>query len=293
MQDNFSKDVRLLCMVVVVVLVTACSSIRFVYNQGATLTYFWVNNYVTFNSEQSGAVKQNLVKLFDWHRQTQLNDYIELLGTAQRQLATGQTSPADLKKMYKEIKARAELIANKALPDLAELAMSMKPEQFVRMQKKYRSNNENFKKKYVKVDIETKQRLRFEKSIEELDEWFGEWSDEQAARLRKASDARPLNNEFLLEERILRQKKILAVLRKIHDEKLDKETTTAVLGELIKDMFDRDKAAEHKEFYDANLDGNLSLASLAILISTPVQKAHAQKRMAGLSNDFKQLLISK
>ena len=293
MQHPFTQHARVFCVLAVMVLVTACSSIRFAYNQGDTLAYWWVNAYLDLDSEQSGALKQDIGKMFDWHRKTQLKDYVQLLSNAQRQLASGQTGPADLKTNYKEVKARTELLANKALPDLAELAMTMKPEQFGRMEKKFSSNNDTFRKKFIKVDTEKKQKLRYKKSMEQFDLWFGGFSNEQEAILRKASDARPLNNEFWLEERVLRQKKIVASLRKIHTEKLNKEATTALLADLLKDIFHREEAPEHRAFYDNNLDGNLNLISTAIRIATPAQKAHAQKRMADWANDFKDLAVSK
>ena len=287
-QDRWISRFRVLCLIAVMLTVAACSSVRFAYNQGDTLLYWWVNAYLDLDSEQSSAVKLDIGQLFSWHRKTQLKDYEQLLTTAQRQLA-GNMTMADLKADYKDIRTRTELLANKAVPDLADLALSIKPAQITKMEEKFAKNNETFRKKFVRVDNEKKQKERFKKSMEQFDLWFGGFSSEQEAQLRKASDARPLDNELWLNERMLRQKRIIAVLREVQQKKLNKDATMVLLGGLVKDIFGRFDAPEHKAFYDAYTDGTMNMILTAVKIATPAQKAHAQKRMQGWIDDFRVL----
>lgn len=287
-QDSFISRFRLLFLIAVMLAVAACSSVRFAYNQGDTLLYWWVNAYLDLDSEQSGEVKKDIDQLFNWHRKTQLREYMQLLGNAQRQLA-GNVTQADLKTNYRDIKARTELLAYKALPELADLALSMKPEQISKMEQKFAKNNDTYRKKFVRISDEKKQKVRYKKSMEQFELWFGDFSSEQEAQLRKASDVRPLNNELWLEERIIRQKKIVAVLRKVQQEKLNKDATIVLLRELLKEIFGRFEAPEHKAFFDAYLEGSMNLVLTAIRVATPAQKAHAQKRMQDWINDFKDL----
>lgn len=288
-QDSLIQRFRTLCLIAVMVAVAACSSVRFAYNQGDTLLYWWVNAYLDLDSEQSGPVKEDIGQLFSWHRKTQLKDYSVLLGTLQRQLASGNVTHADLKGDYKDIRSRTELLANKALPELADLALSIKPGQIHKIEEKFAKNNETFRKKFVRVDHEKQQKQRFKKSMEQFDLWFGGFSSEQEAVLRKVSDVRPLNNELWLSERILRQKKIIAVLREVQQKKLGKDATMDLLRGLLKDIFGRLDAPEHKVFFDTYTDSTINLVLTAIKISTPTQKAHAQKRMQGWIDDFKVL----
>jgi hypothetical protein len=288
-QDSLISRFRVLCLIAVMLAVAACSSVRFAYNQGDTLLYWWVNAYLDLDSEQSAGVKQDIGQLFSWHRKTQLKDYEQLLTTAQRQLASGSMTQADLKADYKDIRARTELLATKALPDLADLALSIKPEQIGKMEEKFNKNNDTFRRKFVKIDTDKQQKQRFKKSMEQFDLWFGGFSSEQEALIRRASDGRPLDNELWLSERILRQKRIIAVLREVQQKKLNKEATMALLGTLVKDIFGRFDAPEHKAFFDAYTDGTINMVMTAVKIATPAQKAHAQKRMQGWIDDFKTL----
>ncbi len=280
---------RILCLITAMLALAACSSVRFAYNQGDTLLYWWVDAYVDLDSEQADSVKQDIDQLINWHRKTQLKDYGQLLANGQRQLASGSVSPADLKTHYREIKSRTELLAYKALPELADLVLSVKPDQIANIEEKFEKNNETFRKKFVKIDTEKQQKLRYKKSMEQFELWFGSFSSEQEAQIRKASDIRPLRNDIWLDERMIRQKRIIAVLREVQQKKLNKDATMAVLHKLLDEIFSRFDAPERKPFFDAYLDSTINLVHTVIKISTPAQKAHAQKRMQGWIDDFKVL----
>jgi hypothetical protein len=277
-----------LLLIVLMSVLAACSSLRLAYNNGDTLLYWWLNGYVDLNSDQKGWVKEDIDKLIHWHRQTQLQDYIQILQTAQRQLSAGP-SQADLQNDYDEIKKRTESLLLKATPELAELARSLQPEQIATLERKFAANNAEFRKKNMRGDKEAQQRYRFKKSMEQFELWFGNFSDEQEAQIRKASDARPLDNEIWLDERTRRQNSILALVRRVQSEKLSKEATQAEIQKLIKDGFRRLDNSERKAFFDAAEEANIKLVLTVIHLSTPVQKAHAQKRMQGWIDDFRSL----
>jgi hypothetical protein len=288
-QDKMSRRLRALFVLGIMLVLAACSSVKFAYNQGDTLLYWFVDAYVDLDSEQAPLVKQDISQLINWHRKTQLRDYSQFLTRAQTKLASNNVTHADLKADYKDIKARTEVLAYKALPELVDLALSVKPSQIANIEEKFRKNNESYRKKFVTISNDKKQKLRYKKSMEQFELWFGDFSGDQEDILRKASDARPLDNQLWLDERIIRQKKIVAVLREIQAKKLGKEATSALLNNLLKDIFGRFESPERKPFFDAYIDSTLNLTLTAIKIATPAQKAHAQKRMQGWIDDFKVL----
>lgn len=278
-----------LFLIALLAVLAGCSSLRMAYNHGDTLLYWWIDGYVDLNTDQKDWVRKDIDELFRWHRKTQLHDYVQILQTAQRQLAAGPTQ-ADLESDYDEIKNRTQLLLFKALPELADLARSLQPDQIATLERKFAANNAEFRKKNMRGDKEAQQKFRYQKSMEQFELWFGNFTSEQEAQIRKASDARPLDNELWLDERQRRQKAILSVVRKVQQEKLGKEATMALLHTLIKDAFDRmEQPSERKAFFDAAEAANMQLILTVIRIATPAQKAHAQKRMQGWIDDFKQL----
>lgn len=277
-----------LFLIAVMAVLAACSSLRLAYNNGDTLLYWWIDGYVDLTSDQKEWVKDDIDRLFQWHRKTQLQDYVQILQTAQRQLAAGPTQ-ADLQNDFDEIKKRTEALLLKATPELAELARSLQPDQIATLERKFAANNAEFRKKNMRGDRDAQQRFRFKKSMEQFELWFGDFADEQEAAIRKASDARPLNNEIWLDERVRRQNNILAAVRRVQSEKLSKEATQTVIQGLIKDGFQRLETSERKDFFDSYEQANLQFVLTVINLTTPQQKAHAQRRMQGWIADFRAL----
>lgn len=286
--DTLFQRTRALFLIALLALTAACSTIRFSYNHGDTLLYWWLDAYVDFEGDQSDWVKRDIGELFQWHRKTQLQDYAALLGTFQRQLAANPTQ-ADLLADYRQLRSRTETLAMKAVPDLVDLARSLTPAQIKQMEERFTKKNEEYRRKFVSGSAEKRNDARFDKSMEQFKLWFGGFSNEQEAQLRRASDARPLDSNIWLEERILRQRKILALARKIQQEKPSKEQTSVMITALLHDFFSHMDAPERKGFYDAYINATTNYILTAIRIATPTQKAHAQKRMQGWIDELNTL----
>ena len=292
MQDTLIRRTLALLAIAVMALAAGCSTIKFSYNQGDTLLYWWLDSYVDFEGQQADVTKRDINTLFQWHRQTQLQDYAALLGTWQRQLA-GNPTQADLVNAYREVRVRTERLAARAVPEMTTLALSITPEQIGNIERKFNSKNEEYRRKFISGSNDKRNRARFKKSMEQFELWFGNFSSEQEATLRRASDARPLDNNLWLDERVYRQRRIVAMLRDVQQKKMNREQATARVQALQKELFTRMESPERKAFYDASLDQNTRFILTGIRIATPQQKAHAQQRMQGWINDFHALAAGK
>ena len=283
--DTLFQRTRALLLIALLALTAACSTIRFSYNHGDTLLYWWLDAYVDFEGEQSAWVKRDINELFQWHRKTQLHDYASLLAGFQRELA-GNPTQADLLAGYRELRSRTEVLAMRAVPDMVDLARSLTPDQITQMEERFNKKNEEYRRKFVSGSVEKRQQARYDKSMEQFKLWFGNFSDEQEKALRRASDARPLDGNIWLEERIVRQRKILALARKIQQDKPGKEQTGAMITALLREFFGRMDSPDRKGFYDTYMNATTTYILTAIKIATPAQKAHAQKRMQGWIDEF-------
>lgn len=290
--DTLFQRTLALCLVALFALLAACSSVRFTYNQGDTLLYWWLDSYADLEGQQADIAKRDIDKLFQWHRQTQLRDYAALLGVMQGELA-GNPSQADLINIYKEIRVRGERLATRAVPELTTLALSIKPDQIADIESKFNAKNKEYREKFIEGSVEKRQRARFKKAMDQLELWFGRFSNEQEDALRRTMNARPLDNDVWLEERIWRQRRILALLRKFQQEKPNREQAAAQITAMQRELFGRMESPERKAFYDTSLDQTTKFILAAIRMATPAQKKHAQERMQGWINDFQLLAAGK
>ncbi len=285
MHASSIQRLQALFLVLCAVLLTACSSVKFAYHHGDTLLYWWLDSYVDFDGTQAKWVKQDIDRLFQWHRQTQLREYAKLLVKGQHQLSAGAT-PADLIRDYQDLKNSSELLLAKVTPELADIARSMRPEQITHLEKKFAKGNEEYREKFMSGSTEKRLKVRYEKTLSQFEYWFGDFNREQEALIRKALDARPLDNDIWLEERIRRQQRIVAMLRKVQADKMDKDAAIVQVQGITRDILDRLESPEKKAFYDGYIDATAKLIVYVISITTPKQKAHAHQRIQGLIDDF-------
>lgn len=279
---------RQLCLIGLLTLLAGCSSLKLSYNHGETLLYWWLNAYVDLDADQKGWIKKDIDALFQWHRQTQLKEYAQVLAQAQRQLQ-GNVTQAELLADYADVRSRSQQLLLKAQPELADLARALRPEQIAHLEKKFASNNEDYRKKYLRGDTAKRQKFRFKKAMEQFELVFGGFGREQEELIRRASDARPLDNERWLEERQRRQRNIVNLVQKVQRDKLDKEATMALVNKLIKETFERTEQPEHKAFFDAHNEATAQMVLTVIKTATPAQKTHAAKRLQGWIDDFNAL----
>ncbi|MBA5685915.1 hypothetical protein H3H39_02465 [Duganella sp. LX47W] len=268
----------------IMLLLAACSSLQLAYNHGDTLLYWWLDGYVDLESDQKPWVRQDIDEFFQWHRKTELRDYAQVLQTARRQLQ-GTPTEADLLGDYEDIRERTRLLLLKALPQLAELARSLRPQQIAQIEKKFASNNDTFRHKNMKGDREHQLAFRYDKAMDQFELWFGNFSREQEAAIRQASDARPLDNALWLDQRMRRQRAILALLRQVQRDKLGQEATMTLIRTLIDDSFARRDQGDRKDFFEVYDQDTAQLVLTVIQLATPAQKAHALKRMQGWIDD--------
>ncbi len=271
-----------------VLLLVGCSAVRLGYNHGESLTYWWLNRYIDVGADQQAGVKKDIEKLFAWHRQTQLQDYVQLLKLVQKQVQHNVSAPEVLAD-YDELKKRAVLVVDQALPDLADLALALRPQQIARLEKKFAANNDDYRKDYLRGDLEQRQRFRFKKVMEQAEYWFGDFSREQEALIRRASDARPLDNGLWLADRMHRQREMIAVLKKIQTQKPNRDAAMLLLKDYAVLVFERTGMTEHEPFFNASKEGMASMAAVIVNSATPAQKTHAIRTLQQWIDNFNTL----
>ncbi len=272
-------------LLLVISLLAGCSAARLAYSNGETLTYWWLNGYAAFDSEQGSRVKKDIDDLFDWHRQTQLRSYVQFLKRSQQRAHTG-VSEAELQADHDEIKKHILVLADRALPAMADLALSLRPEQIDNIGKKFASNNDKYRKDHLHGSLEKRQHSRYKKALRQAEHWFGDFSPQQQQKIRELSDARPLNNELVLNDRMQRQAALIALLRDIQREKPRRDVAMSMIRNHIVAALDRSLAPEHKAFFETARAGTIHMTAAIINGATPTQKAHFAKAIQGWIDDF-------
>ncbi len=282
MQNFITRSSRLwTCTALAVataLVMVGCSAVRLGYNNGETLSYWWLDKYIDVSADQKPWVKKNIAELFGWHRHTQLRDYAQLLVSMQRQVQHPVT-PHELQASCDDIKKRVRVLIDHAVPDLAELALALTPAQIAQIEKKFASNNDRYRKDYLSGNVEQRQRFRYKNVMEQAEYWFGAFNREQQALIRRASDVRPLQNEIWLAQRQHRQRELIAILKKIQTERPSRDVTMSMLRTYALTVLERGGGGAHEKTFRGAQDNMVRLMATIINSTTPMQKMHAVKRL--------------
>ena len=282
---------RVFWLVCIVALLGGCSIVKLSYRNADTLTLRWLNRYADLDAAQEAFAEERVQEFFVWHRATQLPDYVNWLSATRSMLQKASVTQADILAVNTAISARLDTATTQALPALAALTLQLRPAQIDAIAAKFARNNADYKKDYLDIDFEQRQIARYKTVLWLAEVLYGRFSAEQEATIRRASDARPLMNELWIEERVERQRDLLAVLRRIQAEKPPLGTAQALLKEQalratgiahIPDPVARARA-ESASAHAAEL------AATIANLTTPEQRQRASAKLTQWASDLKDL----
>ena len=283
---------RVWLLVAAAVVLSACSTgVRLGYEYADTLMLYTIDGYVGLTPEQEQLVKERSAALVAWHRSTQLRDYAELLETTRRKLAE-PVSAADVLEFNRAVNVRLAGLGERAAPDLAQLALTLTPEQLARLERKLASDTSKARRELVQFAGKESRYEREKKYAERADFWFGSVSREQLELIRSAVAQRPNNAAWWIEERERRQLELLSVLQRIQRERPDEAVATAWLRDYFMQL-QSPPDAERRRLMEQFRTTNAQLVAELINAATPDQKAALSRRLAGFADDFLALAVSR
>ena len=268
-------------------LLSGCTAVRFAYGQGPDLAYWWLDAYADFDEVQTPRVGRALAEWFRWHRQTQLDDYAQLLVRLQAQ-ASETVTPEQVCRLYQEAMTRIDPMLEKALPLAVETVRSLSVEQIAHIESKYAKVNRDFRSDFLQPDPQERLKASLKRALERAEMLYGSLDDAQIAALQQGIAASPFDPQLWLEERMLRQQETLSTLRRLQREKASADQTLAALRVLV-------RHAQHSPRpvyldYRRKLQGhNCKLAAQLHNSASPEQRAAAVRRFKSWEEDARVL----
>lgn len=271
-------------------LVSGCGIIKMAYEDGETFTLLWASRYVSLDRDQEALARARLTTWLHWHRTTQLPDYAKLAQELQLRLKA-PLAPGDMEQIETQMRGRWHTMVERALPDLADLALALRAEQLTRIEKKFASNDETYQGEFVDVTSPRRKKDLFNKELDRVEYWYGSLSTEQKNRLRDATDALPIDPPLWLAERQAREKEFLALLHQIIEQKPARDVVIGLLRSYatrLETSPDPVRRAYIEALNRANRDLYLTIANM----TTPEQRSHAAEKLGDWIDDFNSLAQS-
>jgi hypothetical protein len=267
--------------------IAGCGLVKVGYRNGDTVGLFMINRYLDLSSEQEAFVKPRLHRLLAWHRTTQLPDYAAFGRDLQRQ--SMQDITLDQVEAFNEAgRRRAMTTIEHALPDMADLALQLTPDNVRALQKKFADDSDKWRAEFVKGDLEKQRNARYQRTLDRVEEWYGRLSSEQRDRVRQLSDARPMNSDIEFEDRQRRQQDLVALLTKIEHDKPAREAAVAMMR-VYADHFEQNPDPDRRAFLASQRKATEEMDAKIQNMTTPAQRAKASAKLQEWIDDFTSL----
>lgn len=270
-----------------IVATAGCSLIKVAYQNADTVGLVWINTYLDFNDEQENFFKPRLRQALEWHRRTQLPEYAVFAGDLKRRTAIDIT-PAEVATIGQALRARAVALADHVLPELADTALQLTPDNLRKLEDKFEDNDDKFRSEMMKGDLERQHRARYEKTLDRAEEWYGRFSRDQRAAIRKLSDARPMDNDVLFAERQRRERELLDLLTRVVRERPTRESVIAMMRTYER-RFDPSPDPQRRAFLESLRKSTEEMDAGIHNLSTPEQRAKAAAKLQDWIDTFNEL----
>ena len=270
------------------VLLTGCTALRLGYNNGPTLSWWWLDGYGDFTRDQAPAVRGALDRLFAWHRSTQLPEVAALLAAAGQDVVAPTTAVAACA-WQDRAQALLAPAVERGIQEAAEVLPVLRPAQLEHIAQRQLKARDEMREEFLKGQADERLQASIERALERAERLYGRLGETQRAVVVQGVKDSPFDAQAWLRERARRQDDLLQTLRQLQAEQADRETRVAALRALV-ERNGRSPVAGYRD-YQMQLRGyNCALAARLHNSTTPAQRARARQQLQGWEGDVRALM---
>ena len=267
--------------------VGGCSVLRISYNQAPDLLYWYLDGYVDFTSEQTPRVRDALTQFLGWHRRTQLPDYATQLARAQVEVLA-DTSGARVCDWQDELLVRAHTAFERAVPAIADVVMTITPQQIQHIERRQAKANAEFRDDYLQADARKRAELTLKRTVDRAETLYGKLTETQRELIAEGLSRSPFDPEKWIAERRLRQQEVLGLLRRTAAEGSGAEQVQAALKVYVQ-RIERSPREAYRRHNERLAEFNCAFAATLHNGMNAAQRRIAADKLAGWEGDLRAL----
>jgi hypothetical protein len=278
------RQARRFVLASVALLLAACSQLQLGYSNADTVIAYSLDSYLDLDDEQERLAREQIGELHRWHRSTQLPGYVQLLNDAQKKVA-GPVTAADVREFNAGVRRALMAIGEQAAPDLAKLALTLKPAQVDRLAERLARDTSKARRELVRFAGPESLEERVKRYVEQAEDWFGRLTPAQKEMIRASLARRPEAQEAWMAERENRQRELVAVMARIRAEQPPQATATAWLRDYFAQLAEP-RDAERRARLAMYREENAELVARLVNSATPAQRSALAKKLRGYAADL-------
>lgn len=238
-----------------------------------------VDDYFSISGMQQRQLDHDIDLFFKWHRYQELPEYANLMSSFSRQISDGLTRE-ELSLLFERVRAARVRLAEASLPGASQFLASIDDEQLELFDREFREKLAEDRER-LELSIEEQKEERFKRYLETVEDWFGDFDQEQQDTLRLIINDRPLTYAQWLDRREQRHRELIQFLAKKPDAPAIEAYLHRQYVQSIKQKSDTLRNNSRQFWLTVGLEIDQ--------IITPKQRRHAMSRLDSYREDFSDL----
>ncbi|MES2991997.1 MAG: DUF6279 family lipoprotein [Pseudomonadota bacterium] len=266
---------------------SGCSALRIGYATAPDIVYWWLDRYVDLDDAQTPPVRAAIKQWFGWNRRTQLADYGALLARAQSEVLA-DTTPARVCEWQGEVLKRAHVAFDQIAPSVADLMLTITPQQVRHIEQRYAKVNTEFREDFLQADAARRAEVTRKRVIDRAEMLYGKLDDAQRERIDEGLKRSPFDADLWFAERRFRQQDLLQGLRKLQTTEggASREQAQALLRGYV-ERLERSPRDNYRRYYERLTEFNCAFAAGLHNATSAAQRKTAAGRLAGWQGDLR------
>ena len=272
----------------VLLALTGCGTTRLAYNNAPTLSYWWLDAYFDFDSEQTLRVRADLQTAHAWHRKDELPLVAAELANLKAR-ALQNATPEQTCKLATDVQARVTAPLERLVPTIAAIAPNLSDAQLLHMEREFDKRNRSWREDYLDGTPDDRIDHRLKKTAERVETFYGRLRPEQMKWLRAQVATSDYDASVQHREMLRRQQDALLVLRQLRASKaMGPQAQTALMGVMERSLVSPDAA--YRQYMARILQqGCATMAELHNSMS-PQQRAKLLDALQSYDDDVRALM---
>ncbi|MDH3453101.1 MAG: DUF6279 family lipoprotein [Gammaproteobacteria bacterium] len=263
-------------------LLAGCSATSLVYDNLPWLLRQRIDARLDLTSTQSSLLKTHIAEFAAWHRREELPRYAMALERLEQAIGDGLTG-AELEEFTALFKEARRRLLSRAVPLSAEFLLTVTSAQITKFEQTHREAMDEDGER-LELSPEEQAEVRYARTLDNLEDWFGDFDKTQSERIRQLLDALPDTYPSWLQRREYRHRRIVELLQN--------HPTRAQLEDSLRRWWLSDTAdlppqmrTDREVFWRS---ANTFMLEVDGLI-TEQQRLHATRKLRGYREDFVRL----
>ena len=215
---------------------TGCGTTRLAYNNAPTLSFWWLDAYFDFDSEQALRVRADLQTAHAWHRKDELPLVAAELANLKAR-ALQNATPEQTCKLAADVQARVTAPLERMVPTIAAISPHLSDAQLLRMEREFDKRNRGWREDFLDGTPDERIDHRLKQAAERTESFYGRLRPEQMKWLRAQMMASDYDASVQYREMLRRQQDALFVLRQLRAGKATQLQAQAALQALLERSF--------------------------------------------------------